>query len=164
MKGGFLVNGQIAIKHDETYLLTLEKTTFLSLEKIRWLFSLQDSPMSAFEWIIWLLYSLELPENHRFSDSFRDGVELNWFAWTRFVWFHCSGGVPLVLHWYSIGILGCSAGVLGNIQLFHHCSAGVPCSAALCSGIPGFIVSHSLCTHTTHRWSAQTEMDIHRSS
>ena len=36
--------------------------------------------MGAFEWIIRLLYSLELSENHRFSDGFRGGAELNWFA------------------------------------------------------------------------------------
>ena len=51
-----------------------------------------------------------------------------------FVWFRCSECVPLVLCWYSFGILGCSNGVPSNVQLF-HCSAGVPCS-----GIPGFIV------------------------
>ena len=59
----------------------------------------------------------------------------------RFVWLHYSGGVPLVLRWYSFGVLGCSAGVPGNVQLFRHfsgvfhSSAGVPCSA-----VPGFIV------------------------
>ena len=63
--------------------------------------------------------------------------ELNWFAWTRFVWFRCSWGVPLVLRWYSVGILGCSAGVPGNVQLFRHCS-GVLC----CFSVPSFIVCH----------------------
>ena len=33
----------------------------------------EDSPMGEFEWIISLLYSLELSENHRFSHSFRGG-------------------------------------------------------------------------------------------
>ena len=31
-------------------------------------------------------------------------------------------GVPLVLCWYSVGILERSAGVSGNIQLFRHFS------------------------------------------
>ena len=55
----------------------------------------------------------------------------------RFVWLHCSGGVLLVLRWYSVGNLVCCAGVLGNVQLLRHCSAGAPCS-----GVPGFIVCH----------------------
>ena len=33
----------------------------------------ENSPMGEFEWIIWLLYSLELSENHRFSHSFSGG-------------------------------------------------------------------------------------------
>ena len=41
--------------------------------------------MRASEWIIWLLYSLELSENHRFSDGFKGGAESNWFAWTRLI-------------------------------------------------------------------------------
>ena len=55
-------------------------------------------------------------------------------------------GVPLVLRWYSADILEYSAGVPGNFQFFRHCSrafhcsAGVPCSIVLCSGVPGFIV------------------------
>ena len=55
--------------------------------------------------------------------------------------------VPLVLRWYSVGILGCFAGVPGNVQLFRQCSGvlrcspGVPCSVVLCSGVSGFIVS-----------------------
>ena len=106
----------------------------------------KDSPMGAFERIIWLLCSLVLSKNQRFSDGFRGRAELNCFAWTRFVWFRCSGGVPLVLRWYSVDILGCSAGVPGNVQLFSHCSgvfrcsAGVPCSVLSCSGDPDFIV------------------------
>ena len=54
-------------------------------------------------------------------------------------------GVPLVLRWYSVGIMKCSACVLGNVQLFPHCSwvfccsAGVLCLFTLCSGVPGFI-------------------------
>ena len=47
------------------------------------------------------------------------------------VWFRCSWVVPVVLRWYSVGILGCSARVPGNVQLFRHCS-----------GVPGFIVCH----------------------
>ena len=31
-------------------------------------------------------------------------------------------GVPLMLRWYSVGILGCFAGALGNVKLFR----GVP--------------------------------------
>ena len=42
-----------------------------------------------------------------------------------------------MLRWYSVGNLVCCAGVLGNVQLFRHCSAGAPCS-----GVPGFIVCH----------------------
>ena len=63
----------------------------------------------------------------------------------RFVWFHCSGGVTLVLRGYSVGILGSSAGVPGNVRLLRHCSGvfrcsvGVPCSAVPCSGFPSFI-------------------------
>ena len=55
-------------------------------------------------------------------------------------------GVPLVLRWYSVGIMKCPACVLGNVQLFRHCSgvfrcsAGVLCLFALCSRVPGFIV------------------------
>ena len=45
-----------------------------------------------------------------------------------------------MLRWYSVGILECSAGVPGNVQLFRHCSTGVPCSPVPCSGVPGFIV------------------------
>ena len=107
----------------------------------------EDSPRGVFEWIIWLLYSLELSENRRFFDGFKGGAELNWFAWTCFVWFGRFWGVPLVLRWYSIGILGYSAGVPVNVQLFHHysgvfyCSAGVPCSVVPCSGVPCFTVS-----------------------
>ena len=41
--------------------------------------------MVAFEWIIWLLYFLESSRNHQFSDGFRGGAELNWFAWTRLI-------------------------------------------------------------------------------
>ena len=54
--------------------------------------------------------------------------------------------VPLVLRWYSVGIMKCPACVLGNVQLFRHCSgvfrcsAGVLCLFALCSRAPGFIV------------------------
>ena len=49
--------------------------------------------------------------------------------------------VPLVSRWYSVGILGCSAGVPGNVQLFRHCSGVFRCSAGVpCSGVPGFIV------------------------
>ena len=51
--------------------------------------------------------------------------------------------VPLVSRWYSVGILGCSAGVPGNVQLFRHCSGVFRCSAGVpCSGVPGFIVCH----------------------
>ena len=59
-------------------------------------------------------------------------------------------GVPLALRWYSVGILDCSAGVPGSVQLFLHCSgvfrcyAGVPYSAVPCSGVPGFIVCQLL--------------------
>ena len=130
---------------ERVFILTI---VFLLLEKTRvivqsWCVK-GDSPMGAFEWIIWLLYPLELSENHIFSYGFRGGAQLNWFAWTRFVWFRCSTGVPLVLHWYSVGIMGCFAGVLGNVLLFRHCSGvfrfsdGVPCS-----GVPGFIVRPS---------------------
>ena len=97
--------------------------------------------MGAFEWIIWLLYSLELSENHRFSDGFRKGAELNWFRWTDFVWFRCSGRVPLVLLRYFVDILGCSAGVPGNVKLLRHCSGVLRCSAGVpCSGVPVFLV------------------------
>ena len=53
---------------------------FLLLEKTRvivhpWCVRV-DSPMGAFEWIIWVL---ESSENH---NGFRGGVECNWFAWT----------------------------------------------------------------------------------
>ena len=37
----------------------------------------EDSPMRASEWIIRLLYSLEMSENHRFSDGLRGGAESN---------------------------------------------------------------------------------------
>ena len=48
-------------------------------------------------------------------------------------------GVPLVLR--SVGIPGCSAGVL----LFRHCSGVFRCSAGVpCSGVPGFIVRREL--------------------
>ena len=55
-------------------------------------------------------------------------------------------GVPLVLRWYAISILGFSAGLPGDVQLFRHSSgmfhffAGVPCFVVPCSGVPGFIV------------------------
>ena len=45
----------------------------------------EDWHMGALEWIIWLLYYLELSENHRVSDGFRGRVELNWFPWTRLI-------------------------------------------------------------------------------
>ena len=54
-----------------------------------------------------------------------------------------------MLSWYSVGILGCSTSVPGNVQLFRRCSrvfrcsAGVPCSIVPCSGVPGFIVCSS---------------------
>ena len=54
----------------------------------------------------------------------------------------CSTGVTLVFRC----IMKFSACVLGNVQLFRHCSgvfrcsAGVLCLFALCSGVPGFIV------------------------
>ena len=57
-----------------------------------------------------------------------------------------SRGVLLVLRWYSVCILVCSAGVPGNVQLFRHCSGvfrcsdGVPCFAVRCFGVPGFVV------------------------
>ena len=56
------------------------------------------------------------------------------------------GGVPYLLHLYSVDVLGCFAGVPGNIQLFRHysgvfcCSTSVPCSVVPCSSVPGFIV------------------------
>ena len=77
----------------------------------------------------------------------------------RFVWLHCSGGVPLVLLWYSFGILGCSAGVPGNVQLFRHfsgvfrSSAGVPCS-----GVPGFIVCLAYVTFKKNIYSNVQKM------
>ena len=54
----------------------------------------------------------------------------------------CSTGVTLVFRC----IMKFSACVLGNVQLFRHCSgvfrcsAGVLCLFALCSRVPGFIV------------------------
>ena len=51
-----------------------------------------------------------------------------------------------VFLWCYVGILGCSTGVPGNVQLFRHCSgvfrcsAGVPSSVVPCSSVPGFIV------------------------
>ena len=128
--------------HSNTIFLLLEKTRVIVQ---RWSVK-EDSPMGAFEWIIWLLYSLELSGNHRFSDGFRGGTELNWFAWTRCVWFRRSAGAPLVLRRYSVDILGCSAGVHENVQLFRpcsgffRCSAGVPCSVVPCSSTPGYYI------------------------
>ena len=55
-------------------------------------------------------------------------------------------GIPLVLRWCSVGILGCSSGVPSGFPLFRPCSgvfrcfAGAPCSVVPCSGVPGFIV------------------------
>ena len=123
---------------------------FSYLRKQGWFFSLgalkRIHPWGAFEWVIWLLCSLELSESHRFSDGFREGAELNRFAWTCFVWFLCSGGVPLVLRRYSVDILGCSAGVPVNVKLFRHCSGEFRCSAGVpCAGVPGFIVCHKKC-------------------
>ena len=43
-------------------------------------------------------------------------------------------GIPLVLRWCSVGILECSAGVPGNVQLFRHCSRVFRCSASALSG------------------------------
>ena len=72
-------------------------TIFLLLEKTRvivqpWCIK-EDWHMGAFEWIIWLLYYLELSENHRVSDGFRGRVELNWFPWTRLILYaKCGNG------------------------------------------------------------------------
>ena len=77
----------------------------------------------------------------------------------RFVWFCCSGGVPLVLPWYSVGIMECSAGLLGNVQLLRHCSGVFRCSIGVlrsvfpCSGVPGFKICRSLwCSEILKRW------------
>ena len=66
-------------------------------------------------------------------------------------------GVLLVLRWYSVGIMECSAGFPGNVQLLCHCSgvfrssAGFPSSLVPCSSVPGFIVCP--CTSTLSEWN-----------
>ena len=56
---------------------------FPYLRKHGWLFSLgalkRIHPWCAFEWVIWLLYSLELSENHRFLMALVEGCSLTGF-------------------------------------------------------------------------------------
>ena len=68
--------GSKASFRSNTILLLVEKTRLVVHP---WCVRV-DLPMDIFEWIIQLLCSLELSENHRFSDHFKGWVELNWFA------------------------------------------------------------------------------------
>ena len=124
---------------------------FPYLRKQRWLFSL-GALRRIHPWVrsIWL-FDFCTPWNCQKIIDFPMVLGEGW-SLTGLLELVLYGSVALgVFHWCYIGIplvfWGISTGVLGNVQLFCHCSGvfrcsvGVPCLFVPCSSVPGFIVS-----------------------